>query len=475
MNKDLELPFEDKIQLYLDGELSKEAEVGMFAAIAASDSLRDLFRDMLSIREEVRNDHRAFVPAPMLTERVVTAVGLGLPAGLMTAPTIGVGTAPIVSGAITQSWITILGFISALLMAVVSGYYYNETTKYEAQIAKKGDNSSANISTTEIVTSSVNTPSLSQVLQQIVANATNIKAQPTERIIYKFVNSGTNTSNVAALNSIKEELKAAEYAKENLKNLLADKTRELQEAQFKLDRINGSLDAEKQRSELLTKEVQALKDNLATVEAIRNELLNEQSKAQQKQANENTKTTETKEVQPNDTAILDPISKKKFSLTLGLRGLTSQSYPNPQLIQASETDFLNNIAISSLINITDNFAVGVEGGRENFGLVFSEITAPNTTVYYEKNPALLWGGLAVQGRLNPIESMWGIRPYLRGVVGGAPIGILGKVLGGVEFPITPTFSMSLATEGTFLQYSLQQNAFSTRKFGVTYGVQMTIK
>jgi hypothetical protein len=475
MNNDLELPIEDKIQLYLDGELSKEAEVGMFAAITASDSLRDLFRDMLSIREEVRNDHRAFVPAPMLTERVVTAVGLGLPAGLMTAPTIGVGTAPMAVGAISQTWITILGFVSALLMAVVSGYYYNETTKYEAQIAKKGDNTTANISSSEIITSTANTPSLSQVLQQIVANATNINVQPTERIVYKYVTSGNGNSNASALNSIKEELRAAEYAKENLKNLLADKTRELQENQFKLDRINGSLDAEKQRSDQLAKDVQTLKEQLATVEAIRNELLNEQSKVQQKQTIENTKTTETKEVQPNDIANVDPSKKKKFSLTMGLRGLTSQSYPNPQLIQATETDFLNNIAISSLINITDNFAVGVEGGRENFGLVFSENTGVNTTVYYEKNPALLWGGLSVQGRLNAIESMWGIRPYLRGVVGGAPIGMLGKVLGGVEFPVTPTFSMSLATEGTFLQYSLQQNAFSTRKFGVTYGVQMTIK
>lgn len=473
MNNDLELSFEDKIQLYLDGELSKEAEVGMFTAVAASESLRDLFRDMLSIREEIRNDHKAFVPAPMLTERVVTAVGVGLPVGLMSTPTIGVGTAPIVTGAISQSWITIMGFVSALLMAIVSGYYYNETTKYEAQIAKKPEVGSSNITTSEIQPTIINAPSFLQILQQIVDNSTKFETKPTERIVYKYINSGASTSTQFA--TFQQELQAAENAKENLKNLLDQKSKDIQSLQFQFDRNNGALESEKQRTEQLSKEIQALKDNLVAIEAIRSELEKEKATLQQKPVIETKTPIEQNKVEPIAKNTTEQPKKQQFSLTLGVRGLTSQSYPNPQLIAASETDFLNNIAISSMINLSDNFAVGVEGGRENFGLVFSEVTSQNTTIQYEKNPALLWGGLAIQGRLNPIESLWGMRPYLRGVVGGAPIGMLGKVMGGFEFPVTPTFSMTLATEGTFLQYSLQQNAFSTRKFGVTYGVQMTIK
>jgi len=473
MNNDLELSFEDKIQLYLDGELSKEAEVGMFSAIASSDSLRDYIRDMLSIREEIRKDHKAYVPAPMLTERVLTAVGVGLPAGLMTSPTIGVGTSTLATGAISQTWITIMGFISALLMAIVSGYYYNETTKYEAQVAKKTDVGSSNIVTSEITPTIVNAPSFVQILQEIVNNSTKFETKPTERVVYKYITSGASSSTQLA--SIKEELQAAISAQENLKNLLDQKTKDLQNLQFQFDRNTVALDSEKQRAESLTKEIQALKDNLATVEAIRSELEKEKTTIQQKSSSETKsvieKTTET----PTEEIATYMPKKQRFSLTVGLRGLTAQSFPNPQLIAPTETDFLNNIAISSMINLSDNFAVGVEGGRENFGLVFSEINNQNTTTTYEKNPALLWGGLAVQGRMNPIESLWFVRPYIRGVVGGAPIGMLGKVMGGLEFPITPTFSMNFATEGTFLQYSLQQNAFSTRKFGVTYGVQMTIK
>jgi|GEM_PF-2806579 len=473
MNNDLELSFEDKIQLYLDGELSKEAEVGMFSAVATSDSLRDLFRDMLSIREEIRNDHKAFVPAPMLTERVVTAVGVGLPAGLMSTPTIGVGTAPIVTGAISQTWITIMGFVSALLMAIVSGYYYNETTKYEAQIAKKPDVGSSNISTSVIQPTIVNAPSFLQILQQIVENSTKFESKPTERVVYKYITSGASTSTQLA--TIQQELQAAENAQNSLKNILEQKTKDLQSLQFQFDRNTVALESEKQRTEALAKEIQALKENIANVMAIRSELEKEKATLQQKPVIETKTPVEQTKEEPIAKNTTEQSKKQRFSLTIGVRGLTSQSYPNPQLIAASETDFLNNIAISSMINLSDNVAVGVEGGRENFGLVFSEVTGQNTTIQYEKNPALLWGGLAIQGRLNPIESLWGMRPYLRGVVGGAPIGMLGKVMGGFELPVTPTFSMTLATEGTFLQYSLQQNAFSTRKFGVTYGVQMTIK
>lgn len=473
MNNDLELSFEDKIQLYLDGELSKDAEVGMFSAIASSDSLRDHFRDMLAIREEIRKDHKAFVPAPMLTERVLTAVGVGLPAGLMTSPTIGVGTSTVATGAISQTWITIMGFISALLMAIVSGYYYNETTKYEAQVAKKSDVGSSNIVTSEITPSIVSAPSFLQILRQIVENSTKFETKPTERVVYKYITSGASSSTQLA--TIKEELQAAISAQENLNNLLEQKTKDLQNLQFQFDRNAVALESEKQFAESLAKEIKALKDNLATVEAIRLTLEKENTSLQQKPASETTSSKDKLAKKPVEEIATDIPKKQRFSLTLGLRGLTAQSFPNPQLIAPSETDFLNNIAISSMINLSDNFAVGVEGGRENFGLVFSEINSQNTTTTYEKNPALLWGGLALQGRMNPIESLWGMRPYLRGVVGGAPIGMLGKVMGGLEFPITPTFSMNFATEGTFLQYSLQQNAFSTRKFGLTYGVQMTIK
>lgn len=471
MNNDLDLSFEDKIQLYLDGELSKEAEVGMFTAIASNESLRETFREMLSIREEIRNDHRAFVPSPLLTERVLTTLGMGIPAGLMTSPTIGIGTTPIVTGAMSQMWITITALLSALVMAITSGYYYNQTTKYEGEFVPDSPNTITNNSNSNTNFENGNFASFSQMLSNIVEKSNSLEFQPSERIIYRYIQSPTSGKSTARNQKIENN----NFENQTLKTIIDQKTKDLNDIQFQLDRANTSIVSEKQRSEQLSTQIQSLNEKVNSIETIRAELQKEIDALKLLKNTENSITKIEKPIAETPFEITSKDKKPKFSLSIGIRGLTSQSFPNPQLIQASETDFLNNIAISSLINITDNFSVGVEGGRENFGLQFSETIAPNTTVSYEKNPALLWGGLSVQGRTNPIESFWGIRPYLRTVVGGAPIGLLGKVIGGIELPITPTFSMSLATEGTFLQYSLQQNAFSTRKFGITYGVQMIIK
>ena len=69
----------EKLVLLLDGELSPTQEVPLFTDLASNDELRAEMRELISIKNIVRNDSEAFIPPFAATSAVFTSAGFSIP------------------------------------------------------------------------------------------------------------------------------------------------------------------------------------------------------------------------------------------------------------------------------------------------------------------------------------------------------------------------------------------------------------
>jgi hypothetical protein len=109
----------EKLVLLLDGELSPTQEVPLYADLAGNDELRSELRELISIKNTVKNDHDAFLPPLAVTSGVFNSLGYSIP-GLMGS---------IGSILLKYSWIPIF-----LMGFVVLGTYYITEMSFEQKI-----------------------------------------------------------------------------------------------------------------------------------------------------------------------------------------------------------------------------------------------------------------------------------------------------------------------------------------------------
>ena len=69
----------ENLSLMLDGELAQSQEVPLFTELASNDELRTEMRDMLAVKNTVRNDSEAFVPPIAAASAVFSSAGYALP------------------------------------------------------------------------------------------------------------------------------------------------------------------------------------------------------------------------------------------------------------------------------------------------------------------------------------------------------------------------------------------------------------
>lgn len=153
------------------------------------------------------------------------------------------------------------------------------------------------------------------------------------------------------------------------------------------------------------------------------------------------------------------------ALTVEIRGTSSESFPNATVDPASGS-WLNNKSITLLYALSDNQSVGVEFGQEPFFQRFEARTS-GKRYQYEQMPVLSWAGAAYRYSL---AGMGPFSPFGQFVLGGTRLGILGKLVVGVNYAPTSSMHVTAGIDGSLLSYPVQNTWHSSYKLGFTYGV-----
>jgi len=134
---------------------------------------------------------------------------------------------------------------------------------------------------------------------------------------------------------------------------------------------------------------------------------------------------------------------------------------------------LSNLNVSVGYSFNENFAAGIELGREPFMLRYNGIAKGRRTLY-EQQSSMLLGGIVFQGKLSPFEALYDVQPVCSMFLGGSEIGPLARFSTGLQYPITQAITLYGGLEYSLLQFQFQSNSFMTQKLGFTYGMQINL-
>ncbi len=109
------LSHSEMLTLLMDGELPEAQETALFSAMADNDALRDELRELLAIRESVRQDTEAYTPPAESAGAVFSQLGLNHPAYTGPAAAAGATAGTAISNLFRRAWAPAL----ALLIGVM--------------------------------------------------------------------------------------------------------------------------------------------------------------------------------------------------------------------------------------------------------------------------------------------------------------------------------------------------------------------
>ncbi len=155
-------------------------------------------------------------------------------------------------------------------------------------------------------------------------------------------------------------------------------------------------------------------------------------------------------------------------LKLQLRGFTTRSVPNLDLASAADPT-LNNMGIALLYPLDRGTQIGIEIGQESFMQDFIEKDGP-LNLRHEQNYLAFWAGAFYQYSVDQIDFLGGLTPFARYFAGGTKVGPLSRLMVGAELSINERLSFLLSAEGTLLLYRSQEDWYTTRKVGLSYGL-----
>lgn len=119
------------LNLLIDGELEEAQETPLFSELSQNEGLRQELRELLAIRESVRNDTEAFTPPPAATSNVFATLGIENPAVTSTVS----GGAGIAS-TLRKIWIPAAAAIVATLFTTffVSDIYEDKIAEIKSNV-----------------------------------------------------------------------------------------------------------------------------------------------------------------------------------------------------------------------------------------------------------------------------------------------------------------------------------------------------
>lgn len=163
-----------------------------------------------------------------------------------------------------------------------------------------------------------------------------------------------------------------------------------------------------------------------------------------------------------------PVSVRLRTLASGLR--SSESVPT-----SVQNSLIPNTAFALLFPLNANHKIGVELGTESFRQEFSSTTADNRQLMVLQTPVLFWMGGTYQYNGDAFSGLGGISPFAIATLGYAYAqGPVGRATVGFSYKPVGPLCFSVGLDAALLGYNHQSNWFTTRKWGISYGLSIDL-
>ncbi|MBN1447246.1 MAG: hypothetical protein JXA28_04890 [Bacteroidetes bacterium] len=179
------------------------------------------------------------------------------------------------------------------------------------------------------------------------------------------------------------------------------------------------------------------------------------------------------DVSPVDTRQYFPgllASEGLRSLSFEFRGMNTTSFPN-ETIGTSSDPWMQNMAVAVYYS-GRRHDIGLEFGQEPFAMHYHGIEN-GKNVHYEQNLLTPWLLASWRYRFDPLAAVGGIQPYVATSVGSSlyswPMARAGA---GIMYMPDHRVRFQVGVEGSLLAYPYQDVWFTSRRFGLTYGLSI---
>lgn len=402
----------EKLILYLDGELPQDQELELFSLLASSTDLRAEMREGLAIRAAIGDDIDAFTPSTAQTSAVFSGLGFTPP----------YQQNPSQKTSSRYVWVPILWLLGGLCIGGGIAHWFTQNLLNQEFAHEKTalNNTIAQLQ--------------SEKNRQKPAVMSSMAIEPSESVI-------TEKPLVKTVIVYRDRFISPDNSKSD-SNLYETVETTIQENSDRTDDITENI------SIVYNQQVYNKKEDILTMP--------------------NSVPTLSSSLQNMQPMFSSSVFPKFWTQIRGI-GTVSQ-YPN--ISANAAVTGLSNINVALGYSFNPNIAAGIEIGREPFMLKYSG-TVNGRTVRYEQQSSMLLGGLIVQGRANPIESLMGLQPVGTLFLGGSEIGMMGRVSSGIYYPLSANVSLYGGLEYALMNFTYQSNSFTTQKVGFTYGLQVT--
>lgn len=156
--------------------------------------------------------------------------------------------------------------------------------------------------------------------------------------------------------------------------------------------------------------------------------------------------------------------------TVSVRGFSLKSEPHTK-VNYEQTGVLNDVGVGIGYNLNKYSSFGIEFGREKFPQNF-ELNLYGELTYYRQNPLLWWYGIYYNQKIPFLFRNETLNPFLQAFLGGTSIGPLLRGIIGLQYHPDRRVSLFLGWENSLLYYIVQDKIYSTKKNGLTYGVNI---
>jgi hypothetical protein len=402
----------EMLHLLLDGELDSSMEASLFTSLLGNEELRNEMRELISIRESVRRDVEAFTPPISATSGIFSKLGYTIP--LMPVSIPAATSLGFWANVGHKIWNPAFTAVLASLVTFILMWNFNSQGINENDSNQIADNNKT----------VANTSQANESLASSTQITNDNKSGQEVKVVYitKYIKDKPNNTVEVVNNDV-------ENTDDNVNDTgnLNDIYNNLSFSPFdnvKLQPYQSNL------NNSMTKEISLVNNYYSAVN--------------------------------NDPA-----------LTLQFKVMSGSSYPN---INFSGTDesFITNFSIAAFAPVSEIFQIGLEAGKEPFGMEFYDIDDKDNRLYtIRQKPTLLWAGVGVKIISDKhIDFLAYSQPYLHLTMASTSVGPLVKTNAGLQFVSESGLGILLGLEGSLLAYQNENIWYSSKNLGIMYGMFM---
>ena len=416
----------DKFELLADladGMLDGNQEQELYAELAINDELRAEFKQLLTLNSTIKNNSSLFVVDNSTTNAIFGTLGIPI-----TAPPIINNSA---SGALAGTKVAKLTpqIISAGVATLTTAALFLLFFNFYGEKYFSGKSSN---------------------------NAIKYENPNSENIA--VVNSNDDKAN--SLNKIETKLisKEKQIIRNNARNAVSNKNE-----QFEVAKNNNYLEnKDEESSKLLTK--QETNTNFEK----ENELIENNKVELATNSQNNFEKIDLNSLVENKdiTVFSDNHNKENLNVAIEVRGFQNWHTEKETISPAEIADF-NNTGVSAILNLDENFSIGVEMRQETFFQKFSGLDKIGQFTQYEQQPNFTTYGMIIRYGINLSER---IKPLAQIAIGGTNVGFIGRAMSGIQYKFSDELKFIIGFEYSNLFYDYQNHNFNSDKVGFNYGI-----